>query len=59
MPPELEGSSMEVVVLADQFVIEGHGNSCRSKVKSQIDTYYLTPVTLHIIRCAFDLTFDL
>ena len=50
---------MEVVVLADQFVIEGHGNSCRSKVKSQIDTYYLTPVTLHIIRCAFDLTFDL
>jgi hypothetical protein len=28
MPPELEGSALEVVVLANQFVIEGHGNSC-------------------------------
>jgi hypothetical protein len=36
MPPELEGSSIEVVVLADQFFIEGHGNSYRSKVKSQM-----------------------
>lgn len=24
MPPQLEGSSIQVIVLADQFVIEGH-----------------------------------
>jgi hypothetical protein len=25
MPPQLEGSSVEVVVLAYQFVVKGHG----------------------------------
>jgi len=28
MPPQLEGAPVEVVVLAYQFVIEGHGISC-------------------------------
>jgi hypothetical protein len=27
MPPKLEGSSIQVIVLAYQFIIEGHGNS--------------------------------
>jgi hypothetical protein len=28
MPPKLEGASVEVVVLAYQFVVESHGISC-------------------------------
>jgi hypothetical protein len=28
MPPKLEGAAVEVVVLAYQFVVEGHGISC-------------------------------
>jgi len=26
MPPKLEGASIQVVVLADQFIVEGHGD---------------------------------
>jgi hypothetical protein len=33
MPPEFEGASVEVVVLADQIVVKCHGSSgCRSMV---------------------------
>jgi hypothetical protein len=28
MPPQLEGAAVEVFVLSDQFIIEGHGISC-------------------------------
>jgi hypothetical protein len=53
MPPKLEGSSVEVVVLADYFVVEGHLRLLR------LYTCNLAPATLHLVLRTFDLTFDL
>jgi hypothetical protein len=36
MPPELEGSSAEVVVLSNEFFVEGHWVSCLSRLEMDV-----------------------
>jgi len=42
MPPQLEGTAVEVVVLSDQFVVESQGVSLKSKGKGQESKVRLT-----------------